>query len=381
MFCYNILKHTNVFKIRVLGAAQISMNKFYKVCIGVILVLIIIYLGSLVDFIFKPVLSLFSLLIIVPVLMSGFFYYLLRPLVDLLEKRKLNRSLAILLIYIVIAIMLVIFIWGVWPSLSKQVATLEQNAPNLFQALAKQLEKLEKYPFIADLFPEDRSTLKQITEYLNKGFVFLSNYVTSLFSFFSNFAIILFTFPIFLFYMLKEGGKFGRKIVSFMPKRFREEGNEVMTDIDKALSSFIVGRVLVNLALGVLMYIGFIIIGLPYALLLTVVAVIMNFIPFVGAILSSVPIVIIGLVQSPSVAIWSLVVILAAQQIQDNLVAPYIFGKQLDIHPLTTIILVFAGGDLFGIVGIIVIIPVYMVVKIVVTRIYFRFFKERWEEA
>lgn len=357
------------------------MNKFYKVCIGVILVLIIIYLGSLVDFIFKPVLSLFSLLIIVPVLMSGFFYYLLRPLVDLLEKRKLNRSLAILMIYIVIVIMLVLFIWGVWPSLSKQVATLEQNAPNLFQALAKQLEKLEKYPFIADLFPEDRSTLKQITEYLNKGFVFLSNYVTSLFSFFSNFAIILFTFPIFLFYMLKEGGKFGRKIVSFMPKRFREEGSQAMTDIDKALSSFIVGRVLVNLALGVLMYIGFILIGLPYALLLTVVAVILNFIPFVGAILSSVPIVIIGLVQSPSVAIWSLVVILAAQQIQDNLVAPYIFGKQLDIHPLTTIILVFAGGDLFGIVGIIVIIPVYMVVKIIVTRIYFRFFKERWEEA
>ena len=75
------------------------------------------------------------------------------------------------------------------------------------------------------------------------------------------------------------------------------------------------------------MYIGFLIIGLPYALLLTVVAVIMNFVPFIGAIVSSIPIVIIGLIQSPSVAIWSLIIILVAQQIQDNLVAPYVFGK------------------------------------------------------
>lgn len=359
----------------------IKMNKFYKLCIGIILVLVIIYLGSLVSFVFKPIIALFSLLIVVPVLLAGFFYYLLRPLVDFLEKRKLKRSLAILLIYVVIAILLVAFIWGVWPSLSKQIIALKENAPSLFIALANELEKLKENTFLSNLFPEDTNRLDQVTDYLNKGFSFLTNYMTGLFSFVSNFAIILFTFPIFLFYMLKEGGKFGQKIVSFMPNRFRDEGTEMMNDIDKVLSSFIMGRVLVNVALGVLMYIGFIIIGLPYALLLTVIAVIMNFIPFVGAILSSVPIVIIGFVQSPSVAIWSLVIILVAQQIQDNLVAPYIFGKQLDIHPLTTIILVFAGGELFGIFGIIVIIPVYMVIKIVVTRIYVRFFKQKWEEA
>lgn len=357
------------------------MNKFYKICIGVILLLVIIYLGSLVSFIFKPVIALFSLLIIVPVLIAGFFYYLLRPMVNFLEKQKLNRALAVLLLYVVIAMMLVAFIWWGWPSLSKQIIALQDNAPSLFIALGNQLEQLKSTTFLANLFPEDNSRLDQITEFLNKGFSFLTNYMTGLFSFFSNFAIILFTFPIFLFFMLKEGGKFGKKIVSFLPKRFREEGTETMNDIDKALSSFIVGRVLVNVALGVLMYIGFKIIGLPYALLLTVIAVIMNFIPFVGAILSSVPIVIIGFVESPSTAIWSLVIILVAQQIQDNLLAPYIFGKQLDIHPLTTIILVFAGGDLFGMFGIIVIIPLYMVLKILITRIYERFFKQQWEEA
>ncbi|MHA0858335.1 AI-2E family transporter [Paenibacillus sp. CMAA1364] len=356
-----------------------KLSRFIRLCIGIILLLLIIYLASLVDFIFNPILSLFSMMIIVPFLLAGFFYYLLRPLVDVMERKKIHRSLAILIIYVVIALCIVGFIIGVWPSLAAQLTNLVTSAPSLFNSLGQQLEKLEQNNFLAALIPENANPMSQITEFLNQGFNLLTNYVSGLFSFFSNFAIILFTFPIFLFYMLKEGGKFGKKIVSFLPIRFRKDGVDVMSDIDQALSGFIVGRVIVNVSLGVLMYIGFLIIGLPYALLLTVIAVILNFIPFVGAILSSVPIVIIGLVESPSVAIWSLIIILVAQQIQDNIVAPYIFGKQLDIHPLTTIILVLAGADLFGIVGVIVIIPMYMVVKIVVSKVYIRFFKKSWE--
>lgn len=357
-----------------------KMNKFFKLCLAVILVLIIIYLGSLVDFIFRPVLSFFSI-ILIPLMLSGFFFYLLRPLVDLLEKRKLNRSLAILLIYVVFAGILTGFIIGVWPSLQRQIVALVQNAPTLFAKLGDQLQEWENNGVFQGIFPEDSNPLTQISDYLNQGFTFLTNYIKNLFSFVSNFAIVLFTFPILLYYMLKEGGKFGDMIVSFLPNRFKEVGASVLDEINNALKGFIVGRVLVNLALGVLMYIGFLIIGLPYALLLTVVAVIANFIPFIGAILSSIPIVIIGFIQSPGTAIWSLVVILAAQQIQDNLIGPYIFGKQLAIHPITIIILVLVGQDLGGIIGILLIVPVYMIVKIVVSRVYQLFFKEKWQKA
>lgn len=358
----------------------LKMNKFFKLCLAVILVLIIIYLGSLVDFIFRPVLSFFSI-ILVPLMLSGFFYYLLRPLVDLLEKRKLNRSLAILLLYVVFAGILTGFIIGVWPSLRDQIIALVENAPALFAALGEQLQKWENNGLFKEIFPEDSNPLTQLTDYLNQGFTFLTNYIMNLFSFVSNFAIVLFTFPILLYYMLKEGGKFGEMIVSFLPNRFKEVGASVLDEINNALKGFIVGRVLVNLALGVLMYIGFLIIGLPYALLLTTVAVIANFIPFIGAILSSIPIVIIGFIQSPGTAIWSLVVILAAQQIQDNLIGPYIFGKQLAIHPITIIILVLVGQDLGGIIGVLLVVPIYMIIKIIVTRVYQLFFKEKWQKA
>ncbi|MEC0092171.1 AI-2E family transporter [Paenibacillus macquariensis] len=357
-----------------------SLNRFIKICIAIILVFIIIYLGSLVDFVFKPFLSLFSI-IMVPLMLATFFYYLLRPLVNKMVRPKLNRTMVILIIYLIFAILLGVFIIGVFPSLRTQFFNLVDNGPNLLNALSKQLQDLEQTGFLSKILPDDVSPLTQLNEYLNKGFSLLTNYLAGMFSFFSNFAVILLTFPILLFYMLKEGDKFGQKIVSFMPMRFREEGKEVVHDIDHAISGFIVGRVVVNLALGVLMYIGFLVIGLPYALLLTAVAVIMNFIPFIGAILSAIPIVIIGLIESPSVAIWSLVVILVAQQVQDNIISPYIFGKQLDIHPLTTIILVLVGSDVFGIIGVIVIIPVYMIVKIVVVKMYQLFFKQKWEDA
>lgn len=278
-------------------------------------------------------------------------------------------------------ILFALFIIGLWPSLREQLINLVENAPNLINSLSLQLKELEQNGVITAMFPEGSTPFSQITDYINKGFTFVTNYVSGFFSLISSFAIVLFTFPIILFYMLKQGEKFGRKLVHIAPKRFQKDSRDVVLEIDQALSGFIVGRVLVNLALGVLMYIGFLIIGLPYALLLTVIAVIMNFVPFIGAILSSVPIVIMGLVVSPSVAIWSLIIILVAQQIQDNLVAPYVFGKKLDIHPLTTIILVLGAGDLGGIIAILIIIPVYMIVKIILVRIYQLFFKDKWQNA
>lgn len=359
---------------------MVNLSKFSRLCLGLILVFAALYLGSRVSFIFKPVVSLITV-ITVPVMLSSFFYYLLRPLVEFLEHKKINRTIAILLILLIIALALVGFIAGVWPLLRTQLVNLAENAPNLLNALAARLRELEQSGVLAGFIPEGASPVTQLTDYLSKGYMFLTNYIAGLVSVVSNVAVVLFISPIFLFYQLKEGEKFGKAVVSIVPKRFRNDANKVVRDIDNALSGFIIGRVIVNLLLGVMMFIGFVIIDLPYALLLTAIAVILNFIPFVGAILSAVPIVLIGLIESPAVAIWSLVIILVAQQIQDNLIAPYIFGKQLAIHPLTTIVLALVGGDLGGIIGMLLIIPFYMILKILAVKLYQLFFKEKWENA
>lgn len=362
------------------GLALTQTNRFFRFLIGIILVFLVIYLGSKVNFIFDPIISFVSI-ILVPLMLAAFFYYLLRPLVEIMTKRKLNRTVAVLLIYLAITLILVGFILGVWPSLRAQFLAFIESAPDLLNMLGKQVKELEQSGVLAQFLPEGTSVLSKVTDFIDQGFTVVTNYLSGLVSFFSSFVVVLFVSPIILFFMLKEGGKFGENIVSFLPRRFRDEGTDLLNDIDNSLSGFIVGRVIANVALGVLMYIGFLIIGLPYALLLTVVSVIMNFIPFIGAIVSSIPIVIIAFTEEPMMAIWSLVIILVAQQIQDNLLAPYIMNKTLDIHPITTIVVVLVGGDIGGLMGMLLAIPVYMTAKIIVGRVYNVFFKDRWEKV
>lgn len=344
----------------------------------VLIMLAIVYLFSLVKPFFLPMQAVIGA-ILIPLLLAGFFYYLLRPVVAYMERYKIKRSLAILILYVVLVILTIGFIAGVWPLLGDQLFNLVQNIPNFLVKLDLQIKNLGEDSFLSKILPSDSNLLANLTDYLSKGIAFLSNYLSSFISFLSQFAIVLFTFPILLYYMLKEGHRFKRGLAKLFPLRYRRTVFRVTRDMDKALNDYIIGRVIVNLALGVLMFIGFIIIGLPYALLLTLIAVILNFIPMFGAIISSVPIVIIGLIESPSTGIWALVIILVAQQIQDNVISPYVFGKKLDIHPVTTILLVLGSGNWFGIIGMLVVIPVYMILKIVWRRIYILFISSRWE--
>ncbi|WP_018753362.1 AI-2E family transporter [Paenibacillus sanguinis] len=344
----------------------------------ILFLLAIVYVFSLVKPFFLPVSAVIGA-ISIPILLAGFFYYLLRPVVSYMEARNIKRTWAILILYVALVVITIGFISGVWPMLQDQLINLVQNIPQLIQMLDVQLNKLGDIPFLASIIPADSDLASYFTEYLSKAISFLSNYISGFVSFISQFAIILFTFPILLYYMLKEGHKFKRSLAKLSPKRYRREMLRAAVEMDKALNDYIIGRVIVNVALGILMFLGFLIIGLPYALLLTTVAIILNFIPLFGAVISSIPIVIIGLIESPTTGIWALVIILVAQQIQDNIISPYVFGKKLDIHPVTTILLVLGSGNWFGIIGMIVVIPVYMLIKIAWRRIYNLFFRSQWE--
>lgn len=363
---------------RMEGSRFLINNKFYRICTAIILLLLIVYLGEKVNFIFSPLTSLIHI-IIIPLLIAGFFYYLLRPLVDYMERHKIKRALSVLIIYVVIALILAGFSVLVWPSLREQLMNFVENAPALVTSLSDQLNALEKSNFISRYLPDDSNLFSRLSDVLSQGITQVTDYVSGLFSVVSNLVIILATFPIMLYYMLKEGSKFGTNLTLLLPRHYRKDGEETVHEIDEALSNYIVGRVIVNVALGILMYIGFLILGLPYALLLTVVSIILNFIPYVGALLAAIPVVIVAFIESPSMAIWSLVIIVIAQQIQDNLISPYVYGKQLDIHPLTTVILLLVGADLGNILGMIIVIPLYMILKIIVRKIHYRIVEDKTE--
>ena len=194
--------------------------------------------------------------------------------------------------------------------------------------MQEQIDQLRQNRFWSRYIPTESELSTSLTEYMNRIITWISNSINNLITVVSSVVVIIATIPIILYYMLKEGKKLPPRSLSVLPRRYRRDGQEVLGEIDTALSNFIIGKVILNLILSIMIYIGFLIIG-TYSLLLTVISFFLNFIPYIGASLATIPAVIIGFIESPSIAIWSVVVIVIAQQIQDNILTPVIYGNSL----------------------------------------------------
>ncbi|MDQ0087654.1 putative PurR-regulated permease PerM [Paenibacillus anaericanus] len=352
---------------------------FFRISLGIIMVLTIIFLLSKVTFIFNPLVTMLQILL-VPITVSGFLYYLLRPIVNYLEGKKLNRILSILLIYLLFAGVVTIFLIVVWPPLQFQVTDFVSNLPKLIKQLQIQMDDFRSSKFLSMFNSGDTQLTDKITEYINSGFELATGYMTHVFSFLNDFFIVVGTVPIMLYYMLKEDDRVTPTLVRLTPKKYRPDTEHVVHEINHALKGFIAGRMISALLLAVMTLLGFWLIGLPYSLLLAVVGALFNFIPYFGALLGAIPCVIVAFTVSPSMVVWVIVIVVVAQQIEGNLISPYIYGKTISIHPLTTIILLLVAGDFGGILGMILAIPVYMMAKIIVVRIYELFFSDKVEE-
>lgn len=356
---------------------MVSKGFLYKSAC-VISVLIIIYMVHKINFLFIPIMTIFNMLL-VPFVIAGFFYYLLRPIVYLLDRWKISRTLSVLLIYICIVLVIGVLIYAVWPTLQKQITDFVKNVPQLIQSLGKQVTILQKSSYFSTISTDSGLSAK-LSEYANKGFSFVMNYTNRLFGFISDFIVVIGTFPIILFFLLRESEKAPKIILRMVPRSYRKDAKDAIDEIDNALSGYISGRMISTLLLGVMTYIAFMIIGVPYALLLSIVLAIISFIPFIGSFLGAIPPLIVAFTQSPEMALWVIVAVFICQQLQDNVLSPIIFGKTLDIHPFTTIIILLIAASLAGIMGMLLALPVYMIAKIIIIHIYNLFYAEKVHE-
>ncbi|TBW68083.1 AI-2E family transporter, partial [Staphylococcus epidermidis] len=136
---------------------------------------------------------------------------------------------------------------------------------------------------------------------------------------------------------------------------------DLLKDLNYTLKSYIQGQVTVSVILGIILYIGYTIIGLPYTPLLVLFAGVANLIPFLGPWLSFTPAAILGIIDGPSTFIWVCIITLIAQQLEGNVITPNVMGKSLSMHPLTIIVVILAAGDLGGFTLILIAVPLYAV--------------------
>ncbi len=306
--------------------------------------------------------------IFLPFFIALIISYLLHPIVTVLYKRGFPRSIAVLLIYILFFGSLGVITANAFPILVEEVKEFVEDIPAMLQKFEGWMNAFRdgQNKILPDSFQNGiDSTLENLEKRISAGIDNILVLITHTFG-------VLFTIllvPFVAFYMLKDYKLMEKAIMTFLPKRNRKELVRLARDIDEALGNYIRGQLIVCTVIGILAYIGYLIIGLPYALLLASIVAITNIIPYIGPFIGATPALFVGLTTSWKMTLSVLIVNIVIQIIEGNIVSPQVVGRKLHIHPLFIIMALLVGGQVAGIAGLILAVPIFAILKVIIQHI------------
>ncbi|WP_337969582.1 AI-2E family transporter [Virgibacillus salexigens] len=342
-------------------------KRWFQFLVFFILVFSLILLISVTDFIFSPFVKIIGA-VAVPIIGAGILYYLTKPIMYFLERLKINRILSIVLVFLLLILIGFFVYMYIAPIAQQQFRNLIDNIPTMVN-WAQDLISLWQSNQTA--IPKEID--KAINDFTNNLQSHIDSTLNYLFGFIGQligFITALVLVPFFLFFMLKDGEKLVPFITQIFSQKKAANIRSLLSKIDSTLTSFIQGQLIVSFAVGVLLFIGYLIIDLKYALTLALFAMVMNVIPFAGPFIAVIPALIVGAFQDPMNLFWVSIVMIVAQQIESNLISPNVMGHALDLHPLTVITVILAAGSIAGFLGILFAVPFYSVVKTIIIHFY-----------
>ena len=348
-------------------------NKAVTVFLVALLLGLNIFILSKISFLFIPVVDFLSV-VMLPVILSGLLFYLLNPLVDLMEKYKINRVLAISIIFVIIAFLLIIGLAVAIPNLQRQVIIFAQNVPSYIEDADRVIDDLVTKRLPDDFRPQLEQVLAQFSTQATAWASNISskavNWVSAIISGTSQVIVALIIMPFMLFYLLRDGKGLRDYITQFLPNKLREPVGKVLSDVNQQLANYVRGQITVAVIVAIMFIIFFKIIGLRYAVTLGITAGILNLVPYLGSFLAMIPALVLGLIAGPVMLLKVIIVFIVEQTIEGRFVSPLILGSQLNIHPITILFVLLTSGSMFGIWGVLLGIPIYASAKVVISAIF-----------
>lgn len=308
-------------------------------------------------------------MVLTPLILAALLSILLDPLVVMLEGRGLNRTGAVTLVMSIIILLVIWLMIFLAPMISHEFKTISQLVKNetpatlLFKlkTLLNRHLPLLKNPEIANQIMSRAE--KFIYSMLNRSIQLIPSILSMV--------ITLFLIPFMTFFLLKDGRRLKKSFIQILPNRYFEMTINLIHKIDGQLGSYIRGQMLVSLCIGILSITALAILRVPYFLIIGAVAGVANMIPYFGPIVGAVPAIILNVIDkgSLSAALVVILAFIAIRLIDDTLVSPNILGHSLEIHPLLVIIVIFIGGGMFGIMGLLLCMPVTGIIKVTIQEL------------
>ncbi len=305
--------------------------------------------------------------VLMPYLLAVIISYVLHPVVNLFSGRAVPRSVAVLLIYTLFIASIGIVFVNMSPLVNTQMKEMAEHLPEWNLQMQSWIQQYNdnKYLLPDSVRAGIEKSLDRLEQWVTDG---IGNLLTGLGTTLNQVFLAL-IIPFLVYYMLKDAQVIERSFVTLFPRHRRKEILRVLRDIDEALGNYVRGQLLVCLAVGGLAYIGYVVIGLPYALLLAGMVALFNIIPYLGPFFGAIPAVLVAMTISGKMVISVIVVNLVVQMLEGNVISPQIVGRTLHMHPLLIIFALLVGGEVGGILGMILAVPFFAVGKVILEHV------------
>lgn len=297
---------------------------------------------------------------------------ILRPVVIWLNQRGLPQHMGVILVYLLLLTFLVGFVLLLFPLIVEQSTTITAAAPGYYQNLREGIidnpnPMVRSFSSVLPttlLWPNPVQQTGQ--ELLDSAGQVLGYVVLAASGIFTAVAILLLAF-----YWTLDGPRLIRSVLLLAPVGQREGIKELVSAIERKVGAYIAGQGVLMLAVGAMALVAYSLIGLPYVLVLALVAGIMEAVPLIGPLLGAIPAALVALTLGPDKLIWVIAATLIIQQLENSLLVPRIMRKAVGVNPFVTLLALFAFGSLLGIAGSLMAIPMAAIIQILLNRFVF----------
>jgi predicted PurR-regulated permease PerM len=298
----------------------------------------------------------------------------IRPAVAWLHQRGLPRIAGVILVYLLLLILLTGFLWLLFPLIVEQGTTIAAEVPGYYQNLR---EWMVNYPNqlivrLSEFLPATLPSLNPRAAQQTGQDVMASagqalGYITLA-------AKVVFTAIVILvlaFYWTLDGPRTIQSFLLLVPQDLRESISELISAMETKVGYYIAGQGILCLVIGIMALLAYLLMGLPNALVLALMAGVLEAIPMIGPLLGAMPAALVALSIAPDKLVWVIVATVVIQQLENSLLVPRVMSKAVGVNPFVTLLSLFAFSSLFGIAGALMAIPIAAIIQLLLDRFIF----------
>jgi predicted PurR-regulated permease PerM len=324
--------------------------------------------------------------LLAPFILAVMLAYMIDPLVDRLERRRVPRALGIALLALpALALLTVVFLFVV-PAALRELGELVQQAPVFFERLRAWIESgrerllsidlplVDEEDLIARLEAVDADAVVAALEERRaalaaqvwSGVLGLGRGLGTVFTVLGYVALT----PVLTFYLLRDWDRLTASAADLLPRARRDQVISFATECDQMISKYLRGQVTVALAMGIITGVGLWLASFPYAGTLGLIVAVFSIVPYLGVVLSLIPAIFIALVSgSVGISILKVVIVYGgAQFLESAVISPRIVGESVGLHPVLILLALALGGFFFGFVGLLIGVPAAAIGKLLIVR-------------